>query len=109
MTVFKPYPMKIIDGDRYYMETELLKGARLWKAPGQKKSALAGQSAVISVQMSYKRPIARVFIHKRIYRQKGFISEKEEIPSDRLEEEILFRRLMLELRVRSLLEKTGDL
>ena len=109
VVVFKPYPMKIIEGDRGYIETEPLKGSRLWKAPGQKSSALSGHSAVITARISGAGPVIRVFIHKRLYRRKGFISQEEEILSDGLEEAILFRRLALELRVKSLMEKTGSL
>ena len=105
VAVLKPYPLKIIDERLGYIETERLEAGRFWKAPYQKDRDLSGYSSVIKVRMSYRRSIAKVFIDKKVYRQKGFMSSQEEIPSDFLEETVLLYRLATELGIRSRLER----
>ena len=105
VTVFKSYPLKTIDEQKGYMETEVLEADRFWLAPHQKRNNFSGYSSVLKVRLDYKRPIARVFIDKKIYKQKGFISSKEEVPSDFLEESILLYRVARELRIKTLLDK----
>lgn len=100
--VFKSYPLKNIDEKTGYIETEELKTNRFWKAPHQKHKDFSGYSSVITVRLSYKKPISRVFIDKKVYKQKGFISSKKRIPSDSLEETVLLYRIARELRLRSL-------
>ena len=77
MAVFKDYPLKTIDEQRGYIETEVLQADQFWKAPHQKSLDFSGYSSVILVSLEYKKPIARVFINKKIYKQKGFISQKK--------------------------------
>ncbi len=101
VAVFKAYPLKTIDDQTGYIETQTLKATRFWKAPHQKNQDFSGYSSVITVRLSYTKPFARVFIDKKVYRQKGFISSKEEIPSDSLEEAVLLYKIARELEVRS--------
>ena len=105
VAVFKDYPLKTIDEQRGYIETEVLKADRFWKAPHHKNLDFSGYSSVILISLEYKKPMARVFIDKKIYKQKGFISSKKEVPSDLLEENLLLYRVARELTVRSQLKK----
>ena len=100
--VFKPYPIKNIDPQIGYIETELIKGDQVWKAPYQADSY--GYSYTIQAYLTYKKPVSNVNIHKKVYKQKGFISEKEEVPSDYLEEAILFYNILRELELRKKLD-----
>ena len=105
MAVFKSYPLKTIDEQKGYIETAELKADRFWKAPHQQKRDFSGYSYVITVSLSYRKPIARVFIDKKVYKRKGFISIKEEVPSDFLEETVLLYRIAKELSISSRLDQ----
>ena len=101
---FKDYPLKNIDPQIGYLETELIKGDLVWKAPHQKSEDLYGYSYTIQVYLSYKNPISTVNIYKKNYKQKGFISQKEEVPSDYLEETALFYHILRELELKKKLD-----
>ena len=101
--VFKLYPLKTIDPHLAYIETEEIKGEQFWKAPYEKES-LYGYSYILKAYLHYKKPVSTVAIHKKIYRQKGFISKKEEIPSNYMEEASLFYHIMRELELRRALD-----
>ena len=105
VAILKAYPLKTVDEQRGYIETEVLKADQFWKAPHQKNQDFSGYSSQLIVKMDYKKPYARVFIYKKIYKQKGFISSKEEILSDRLEESVLLYKIAKELRIKALLER----
>ena len=103
--IFKKYPLKTIDDQLGYIETEVMKSARFWKAPHQKKKDFTGYSYLLKVNLKYNRPISTVTITKKIYKQKGFISTKQEMPSDGLEETALIYQINRELEVQSQLKK----
>ena len=105
VAVLKSYPLKTIDEEKGYIETEILGVDHFWLAPHQKNQDFSGYSSIIIIKLDYKKPVARVFIDKKIYKQKGFISSKEEIPSDFLEERVLFYRVARELSLRSQLSR----
>ena len=104
VAVFKSYPLKTIDEGRGYIETKELKGRQFWKAPHQKQEDWTGHSSVLVVRLSYNKPVARVYIDKKVYKQKGFISQKTEVPSDFLEERVLIYRIARELSLLSQIE-----
>lgn len=101
VAVLKSYPLKTIDEKSGYIETEWIKAGKLWKAPHQKHENFLGYSSIIIVRLNHKSPISWVSVRKKLYRQKGFISFKEEVPSDLLEETVLLYRIARELDVRS--------
>ena len=105
VAIFKSYPLKTIDEQKGYIETEILEADQFWVPPHKKHLDFSGHSSVIMVNLDYKKPIAKVFINKKIYKQKGFISSKEEVPSDLLEENIFLYRVARELKIRSRLNK----
>ena len=107
--IFKTYPLKTIDGQIGYIETEVIKNSnpQFWKAPHQKikgSKDFSGYSYVLKVNLSYNRPISTVTITKKLYKQKGFISQKQELPSDHLEEISLIYQISRELEVQTLLK-----
>lgn len=102
--VFKPYPLKNIDPQIGYIETEVIKGDQFWKAPYQKEKKFYGYSSTLQAHLNYKKPISTVSIYKKVYKQRGFISEKEEVPSDYMEEALLFYHIIRELELRKKLD-----
>ncbi len=105
VAVLKSYPLKTIDEQKGYIETEILGADLFWRAPHQKRLDLSGYSSVITVTLDYEKPVTRVFIYKKVYKQRGFISSKEEVPSDLMEENILLYRVARELNVRTRLNQ----
>lgn len=103
--VLKPYPLKTINEQKGYIETEVLKAGRFWKAPYERTKDLSGYTSSLMVKMDYKNSRARVSVYKKIYKQRGFISNKEEVFSDMIEEGILLYRIARELKIRSYLER----
>ena len=103
--IFKSYPLKTIDEQLGYIETEIIKSANFWTAPHQKKTDFTGYSYLLKVNLKYNRPISTVVITKHVYKQKGFISTKQEIPSDHLEETALIYQINRELEVQNLLKR----
>ena len=106
--IFKSYPLKTIDEPLGYIETEVMESADFWKAPHQKKKDFSGYSQILKVNLKYNRPISTVAITKKVYKQKGFISQKQEMPSDYLEETALLYQVSRELEVQSLLQKLNQ-
>jgi len=102
--VFKSYPLKNIDPQIGYIETEVIKGDQFWKAPYQKEEKFYGYSSTLQAHLNYKKPISTVSIYKKVYKQRGFISEKEEVPSDYMEEALLFYHIIRELELRKKLD-----
>ena len=105
VALFKSYPVKVMDEDSGYIETERLRGKHFWTAPHQKKMQTGGLSAVIKVNLEYERPYSRVYVTKRVYRQSSILSSPEEIPSDLFEERIFLYRLGRELLIRKALKR----
>jgi len=105
VAVFKSYPLKTIDDQRGYIETKVLKANHFWKPPHLANQDFAGYSSVITVRLSYTKPLTTVFIDKKVYKQEGFISSKKKIPFDLLEEAVLFYRIIRELSVQSQLSR----
>ncbi len=105
VAVLKSYPLKTIDEQSGYIETKRLRSQQFWKAPHQKDQDLTGYSSVITITLNYEEPISTVSIDKKVYKQEGFISREEEIPSDLLEESILLYRVERELSIRSRLSR----
>lgn len=105
VAVFKSYPLKSIDEEKGYLETEELKANQFWSPPHQENQDFSGYSSVIQVQLNYDHPLSWVYITKKIYKQKGFISSKMSIPSDQLEESIFLYRIGRELHLQTMLNK----
>ena len=105
--IFKTYPLKTIDEQLGYIETETIKSSdsKFWKAPYQKRKDFSGYSYFIKINLNYKKPISTVTVNKKIYKQKGFISQKQEIPSDHLEETALLYEIARELEIQALLKR----
>ena len=102
---FKNYPLKTIDEQLGYIETEVIKSANFWKAPHQKQKDFFGYSYILRVNLNYDKPISTVIINKKVYKQKGFISQKQDVASDHLEETVLLYQIARELEVQSLLNR----
>ncbi|MCY4321783.1 MAG: hypothetical protein OXC37_05215 [Bdellovibrionaceae bacterium] len=103
--IFKTYPLKTIDEQLGYIETEVIKSGNIWKPPHQKQKDFSGYSYILKINLNYTKPISSVTIRKKANIQKGFLSKKQEIASDGLEEASLIYKINRELEVQSILNK----
>ena len=72
--VFKSYPLKTVDKHLGVIETKELKGSKFWQAPHYEAPNTFGYSSVIVVRLSYRKPMVRIYITKKVYKQEGFMS-----------------------------------
>ena len=103
--MFKPYPVKVLDERKGYIETERLYGKNFWTAPHQGKIQTGGLSAVLSVNIHYERPYTKVHVSRRIYRQRSVFSPLEESPSDLFREHVFLYRLGRELLIKKTIDR----
>lgn len=105
--ILKAYPLKIINEDNGYIETEILTSNHFWKAPHEEHKDFSGYSSILKIKLSYEQAYSVVFIDKKVYKQKGFISLKQEVLTNFLEEEILLYKLHRELKIRNYLKQSS--
>ena len=103
--VFSPYKIQISDEEKGLIKTEVITGADVWTPAHDRDRNTSGISYTITAQLIYEKPHATVIIEKDIKWKKGFLSSSQTLPSDFLEEGILFYRLSRELRIKRLIKK----
>ena len=103
--VLKSYPLKSIDKKSGSIETKIIKGSNIWKAPHKSHKDFYGYSYKIIAKLSYNPPLSIVTIEKKAYRQKGFLSEKKEVASSLLEEQALLYEIAREIELKQLLDQ----
>ena len=101
----KRYPLKTIEDQKGFIQTKTLKGNQFWTAPHQKKQDFLGWRSHITINLDSSGPVSTVYVHKKIFKQKGFINTRQSIPSDQLEETVLLYRISKELGIRSRLNR----
>lgn len=95
-----------------YLETEYIKGVDGWLPPENDKKPSAGLRYKLIVSFAKgrtdNRDSTRVTIEKKIEVLRDFFSEPESVPSDGLEEKILFYRFERELLISEALKKVNS-
>ena len=105
---FNSYKLQISNEETGLIKTELIVGPAVWTPAHDKNKNTSGINYHITAQLIYERPYATVTIRKNMKRKKGFLSSSQTIPSDFLEEQILFYRLERELYIKRLIKKYGQ-
>ena len=105
VSIMKPYPIKVMNIEKGYIETKALKGSQYWRPPHKLNSDSSGLSAVLKVYVTYQKPHTKVSIQKVNYSKKDFFSPPQKISSSQLEEQMLLYRLKRELYIQSRLNK----
>lgn len=106
------YPIAAENQDTGVLETEYIKAADGWIPPNEKKNPSSGQRYKIIMTFAKGRidgrESTRVTIEKRVEKQRDFFSEAEQLPSDGLEEKIIFYRIERELVIGEALKKAAS-
>lgn len=106
------YTIAVENQDFGILETEYIKGVDGWLPPDQSKPQFSGSryklNLIFARGKSDGRDSTRLTIEKKIEVLKDFISEPQSIPSDGLEEEVIFYRIGRELIIQDALKKAAE-
>jgi hypothetical protein len=103
------YPMRVNNMDTGVIETEPIKGYKVWTPPYNPDMATGGLSYFLNVRVTKlsndSRDGVKVSIVKNIELARDFFSEVDHLPSDGLEEKTILYRINRELTIDKALEK----
>jgi hypothetical protein len=103
------YTIAVENQDTGYLETEYIKGVDGFLPPETPKSPSAGIRYKLVMNFAKGRTegkeSTRVTIEKKIERLRDFFSEADPLPSDGLEEKVLFYRIEREIIIAEALKK----
>jgi len=106
------YPMKINNMDLGVIETEQIKGYKVWMPPYKSEQSSGGLAYSLNVRLikgkTQGRDVVKVSILKETQIQKDFFSEPVRMPSDGLEEKAVLYRIGRELLIEKALEKAQE-
>lgn len=106
------YPMKINNMDLGVIETEQVKGYKVWMPPYKTEQTSGGMAYALNVRLikgkSQGRDVVKVSILKETQIQKDFFSEPQRMPSDGLEEKSILYRIGRELQIERALERAQE-
>lgn len=101
--VLQPYPLRTSNMDQGVLETDMIRGSRVWTPPYLDEKAEVGGSYKLSIKVikgNFEgRPATKVTILKDSQRQSDFFSEPRQLPSDGLEEQALLYRVGREITI----------
>jgi len=101
--VLQPYPLRTSNMDQGVLETDAIRGNRIWIAPYGHEGPDGGQSYKLTVKVlkgaAAGSNATRVTILKDAQRQMDFFSEARQQPSDGLEEDMILYRIGREIQI----------
>lgn len=107
--VLQPYPLRISNMDQGTLETDNIRGYKVWGPPHKSDTASNGESYRMTVRVVKgaleKRQATKVTVLKDIETQVDFFSEPKAIASDGLEEKMILYRISREIQVERALAK----
>lgn len=102
--VLQPYPLRISNMDQGMIETDAIRGYRIWVPPYKSDTAASGETyrlvvRVIKGKPIDSRPATKITIVKEAQLQIDFFSDPRTIPSDGLEEKAILYRIGREIQI----------
>lgn len=102
--VLQPYPLRISNMDQGIIETDAIRGYRIWAPPHKSETAASGETykmvvRVIKGKPMENRPATKVTVVKEAQLQIDFFSDPRTIPSDGLEEKSILYRISREIQI----------
>ena len=99
----QPYPIRISTMDQGHLETEPIRGYRIFTPPYKSETAVTAESYRLLVRVIKGaingRPATKVTIVKDLQMQTDFFSDPRSLPSDGLEEKTLLYRISREIQI----------
>jgi hypothetical protein len=100
--VLQPYPLRVSNMDQGVLETDSVRGFKVWTPPFKPDSGTAGQAYKLTLKIlkgKYaSKSATKVSILKDASIQADFFSDPKPIPSDGLEEKSLLYRIGREIQ-----------
>jgi uncharacterized protein YceK len=106
------YPFAVNNMDSGLLETESIRGLDGWLAPEVNRDPSAGLKYKIMLNLVKgnvnSKETVRVTLTKKIEIQRDFFSESSQVPTDGLEESVIFYRIERELIIEEALKKVAS-
>jgi len=107
--VLQPYPLRISNMDQGLLETDVIRGYKVWAPPYKNDVAATGESYHLTMHVVKgaldRRAATKVTIVKDNEVQVDFFSDPKSIPSDGLEEKTILYRIGREIQIERALAK----
>lgn len=108
--VLQPYPLRISNMDQGLLETDMIRGFKIWTPPYKGAGAKSGESYRLILHVvrgNFEgKPATKVTINKDAQVSVDFFSDPKSVPSTGLEESALLYRIGREILVDRALAKT---
>lgn len=107
--VLQPYPLRISNMDQGLLETDVVRGARVWYPPHKTETAVSAEMYRLTVRVIKgaleNRAATKVTIVKDANIQRDFFSSPKALPSDGLEEKSILYRITREIQIKRALDR----
>ncbi len=107
--VLQPYPLRVSNMDQGTIETDSIRGDRVWEPPYQTRGSDSGASYSLVLRVikgkSATKPATKVVVLKEANVQTDFFSDPKQKPSDGLEERTLLYHIGREIQIERALAK----
>ena len=108
----KKYPVREDNLDLGIFETDYIKGDKMFRAPGSKDRVESGVRYRIQIHTIKGKvegkPAIRMIIKKALEKNRDFFADSEPLPTDGMEENILFYRVTRELAIAKAVKKAAE-
>ncbi|NJO84395.1 MAG: hypothetical protein HC828_17535 [Blastochloris sp.] len=107
--VLQPYPLRVSNMDQGILETDVIRGYRVWAPVYKNENTASGETYHLTIRVIKGalegRPATKVTIVKEGQMQVDFFSDPKILPSDGLEEKSLLYRVGREIQIERALAK----
>ena len=107
--VLQPYPLRVSNVDQGLLETDVVRGQRIFGPPYKSEIASNGESYNLSIRVIKgnleTRPATKVTIVRDTQLQRDFFSDPKTLPSDGMEEKVILYRIAREIQIERALTK----
>lgn len=101
--VLQPYPLRISNMDQGLLETDVLRGDKVWTSPYEKTNPGSGETYRLSIRVikgaQNQRAATKVIIQKDAQVQVDFFSDPKPMSSDGMEERSILYRIGREIQI----------
>lgn len=107
--VLQPYPLRVSNMDQGVLETDMIRGNRVWSLPYKTESMMNGESYRLTIRVIKgaleAKSATKVTIVKESSLQRDFFSDPRPLPSDGMEEKTVLYRIGREIQIERALAK----
>lgn len=108
--VLQPYPLRVSNMDQGIIESDPIRGYRVWVPPYKNENAPSGETYKLTVRVIRGKPLdgkpaTKITVVKDLQQQLDFFSTPRTIPTDGLEERSILYRIGREVQIARALVK----